>query len=334
MRVIVTGGAGYIGSFVTRLLQDDGHSVVVIDNLSYGHREAISAPLEVVDLSDVQALDEIFRRYQPTAVMHLAASIEVNESVLDPGKYFVNNTANTALLLDIMARHHIKHLVFSSTAAVYGEPDYLPIPETAPTRPTSPYGASKLLTELSLPWYTSAYGLRSITLRYFNAAGAALDGSMGEDHEPATHLITVAIQAALGQRSFTLFGNDYPTPDGTCIRDYIHVLDIARAHLVALDYLHNGGESATYNVGTGHGYSNWEVIEAVKRVSGVDFPVTVGPRRAGDPAQLVADPSKLERELGWRAQYSDLETIVASSWRWHSTHPYGYQSDRALIGNL
>lgn len=326
MKILVTGGAGYIGSFVTRQLQEEHHDVVVVDNLSYGHEEAVSAPIEKADLGDTGSLNDIFTRHRPEAVMHLAAFIEVNESSENPARYFRNNTANTALLLEAMIRHECPYFVFSSTAAVYGTPDTIPIAETASTGPDSPYGASKLLTELSLPWYGQAHGLKTICLRYFNAAGAALDGSAGQDHQPATHLVTSAIKAALGQSHFTLFGDDYDTEDGTCIRDYIHVLDISAAHVVALTHLSDGGAGGTYNVGTGHGLTNLQVVNTVKQISGVDFEVTLGPRRPGDPPRLVADASRLERELGWQARHSELETIVRSSWLWQSTHPEGYHS--------
>lgn len=324
MKILVTGGAGYIGSFVCSRLQEEGHDVIVVDNMVYGHRQAVEACIEVGELADTSFLDGVFERHKPEAVMHLAAWIEVGESVRDPGKYFVNNTGATALLIDAMIRHDVRNLVFSSTAAVYGTPERLPLNETSPTRPDSPYGLSKLLSELMFPAYHDAHDLRVVALRYFNAAGAALDGSSGEAHEPATHLITNAIKAALGHCDFILFGSDYDTPDGTCIRDYVHVLDIAQAHIIALRSLGRGKGGGTFNVGTGGGHTNLEVLEAVKRISGVDFPVTMGRRRPGDPAKLVADASLLSRTLGWKPEYSDLETIVESSWRWQSSHPQGF----------
>jgi UDP-glucose 4-epimerase len=259
--------------------------------------------------------------------MHFAASIEAGESMKDAARFFQNNTANSINLLNAAVRHGIGQFVFSSTAGVYGDPVRIPIAESDPTVPINVYAESKLLVERMLPWYETVHGLRSMSLRYFNAAGGALDGSMGQDHEPATHLIMVAMQAALGQQDhFILFGDDYPTPDGTCIRDYIHVIDLADAHLRALDALTGGSSSEIYNVGTGTGYSVSEVVETVQRVSGVDFPVEMGPRRPGDPAELVADSSHLQQATGWQARYSDLETIVVSAWRWHSTHPAGYDS--------
>lgn len=324
MKILVTGGAGYIGSFVCRILKEDDHDVVIVDNMSFGHTSAVDAKIEVGDLLDADFLEGVFVRHRPDAVMHLAAWIEVGESVREPAKYFVNNTGGTALLLQAMGKHGVQNLVFSSTAAVYGTPETSQLTESSPTRPDSPYGLSKLLTEMSLPAYSQAYGLRAISLRYFNAAGGALDGSMGEDHEPATHLITNAIKAALGQQQFTLFGDDYDTPDGTCVRDYIHVLDIAGAHVTALRYLTAGCESASYNVGAGQGYSNLQVLDMIKRISGIDFPFTMGPRRPGDPARLIADASLLRTKLGWTPQYSDLEAIVESAWKWQSRHPNGY----------
>jgi UDP-glucose 4-epimerase len=324
LKILVTGGAGYIGSFVCRLLQEEGHAIVVADNLVYGHRGAVEATLESGDLLDREFLSSVLDRHRPEAVMHLAAWIEVGESVRQPAKYFANNTGGTALLLQAMAETGVKNLVFSSTAAVFGDPKTVPLTESSPKEPANPYGLSKLLSEMTFSSYAQAHGMRITSLRYFNAAGAALDGSIGEAHEPATHLITNAIKAALGQREFTLFGTDYDTPDGTCVRDYIHVLDIALAHVTALHHLEKGEPVRAYNLGTGKGYSNLQVLEAVKRVSGIDFPIQYGLRRPGDPPNLVADSSLIEKELGWRARHSDLTTIVESSWKWQSNHPDGY----------
>jgi UDP-glucose 4-epimerase len=326
MKILVTGGTGYIGSFVCKTLQEAGQEVVVLDNLAYGHREAITAPLEVGDLLDTEFVRGVLSRHNPDAVMHLAAWIEVGESVVKPAKYFANNTGGSAALLQAMADHGVEMLVFSSTAAVYGTPKQLPLTEQSETTPENPYGLSKLLTELSLPTYSAAYGMRFVTLRYFNAAGAAVDGSMGEAHEPATHLMTNALRGALGRQAFTLFGTDYETRDGTCVRDFIHVLDIASAHVAALNYLASGGGSQTFNVGTGHGFTNREVLDAVRRISGKDFTVTEGPRRPGDPATLVANATLLSHTLGWSPSHSDLETLVRSSWEWEVNHPNGYQS--------
>ena len=327
MRVLVTGGAGYIGSFAARALEAAGHRVVVCDNLSFGHREAIDAELVVGDIADAGTLDACLAARRFDAIMHFAAFIEAGESMKDAGRFFQNNTANTITLLNVALRHGIQHFVFSSTAGVYGDPVRLPITESDPTRPTNVYGETKLLVERMLPWYELVHGMRSVSLRYFNAAGGALDGSMGQDHEPASHLITLAIQAALGQHDhLVLFGDDYPTPDRTCIRDYIHVLDLASAHVLALEHLAASGASDIFNVGSGRGYSNWEVIRTLKRISEIDFPVVIGPRRPGDAVELVADSSKLRQTLGWRPEHSDLETIVRSAWNWHSTHPHGYAS--------
>lgn len=332
MRVLVTGGAGYIGSFTVRSLLEAKHEVTVYDNLSYGHVEAVPSHVELVegDISDTGALDRCLGTQTFDAIIHFAAYIEAGESMIDAGRFFANNTGNAILLLNAAIRHDVPQIVFSSTAGVYGNPVDLPIKESDPTVPTNVYAESKLLVERMLPWYEQVYGLRGVALRYFNAAGAALDGSMGQDHEPATHIITVAIQTALGQRErFTLYGDDYPTEDGTCIRDYIHVLDLASAHVMALNYLHEDGRSEVFNVGTGQGHTNRDVVRAVKHISGVEFPVDIGPRRPGDPSTLIADATKLRQQVGWKPLYSDLDTIIGSAWKWHGSHPEGY----AGIGN-
>jgi UDP-glucose 4-epimerase len=326
VRVFVTGGAGYIGSFTARALQEAGHEVVVYDNLSYGHPQAVQVELIVADLADTEALDAALSRGFDV-IIHFAASIEAGESMKDVGPFFRNNVSNSITLFNAAKSHGITNIVFSSTAAVYGDDVELPIKETAPTVPTNTYGETKLIVEHILPWYDRVHGMRSVSLRYFNAAGGALDGSMGQDHEPATHLITVAIKAALGIIPvFPLYGDDYPTPDGTCIRDYIHVLDLASAHVAALDHLTGGGQTQVFNVGTGTGHSNWDVINTLRRVSGRDFPIEIRPRRTGDSVELVADATKLREALGWAPHYSDLETIVRSAWEWHWTHPDGYGS--------
>ncbi|HCG03078.1 MAG TPA: UDP-glucose 4-epimerase GalE [Chloroflexi bacterium] len=327
MRVLVPGGAGYIGSFTVRELQRAGHEVVVFDNLVFGHRDAVDAELVIGDLADTAGLDSVFERGKFDAVVHFAAFIEAGLSMEDAGRFFENNTGNSIRLLNAMVRHGVNMLVFSSSAAVYGDPVRIPVRETDDTNPVNVYGETKLLIERMLPWYERVHGIRSVALRYFNATGAALDGSIGQDHQPATHLITVAIMAILGLREkFVLFGDDYPTPDGTCIRDYIHVIDLAEAHLAALSRLQGGCPSETFNVGTGSGHSNWEVINAVKRTTGVDLPVEIGPRRPGDPAELVADASKLRKTLDWEPRCSDLDTIVGSAWKWHCTHEHGYEA--------
>ena len=326
MQVLVTGGAGYIGSFTVRALQQAGHSVTVYDNLAFGHPQALEdVNLVIEDLADRDALDACVANGRFDAILHFAAFIEAGESMRDAARFFANNTGNSINVLNAAGTHGVRNFVFSSTAGVYGDPERIPIAESDPATPINVYAETKLLVERMLPWYDEVHGVRSVSLRYFNAAGAALDGSMGQDHEPASHLITVAIKAALGQiPALPLYGDDYHTPDGTCIRDYIHVLDLAVAHVAALDLLVDGGESAVFNVGSGTGFSNLQVIDTLKRVTGVNYPVEVGPRRAGDPAELVADPSKLQEATGWRAQLSDLETICASAWAWHSRHPEGY----------
>ncbi len=327
MRVLVSGGAGYIGSFTVAALQADGHEVVSYDNMSFGHREAVTSELVEADLADHKALDRCLSRGEFGAVLHFAASIEAGDSMIDAGRFFQNNVSNSVSLLNAAQRNGVKHIVFSSSAGVYGDPVRLPIAEEDDTVPINTYAETKLLVERMLPWYRRVHGMNYVALRYFNAAGAALDGSHGQDHHPATHIVTVAVETALGQRSaFPMFGHDYPTPDGTCIRDYIHVLDLASAHVRALKYLAEGGESGPFNVGAGRGYSNWDVVSEVKQVSGVDFPVEIMPRRAGDPVQLVAGTDKIQRVFGWQAQYSDLRTIVSSAWQWATLHPNGYGS--------
>ena len=324
MRVLVTGGAGYIGSVVVEELVRDGHAVVVLDNLSKGHAGAVApdVPLVRADLRDRDAVESTLRRGEIEAVVHMAAHSLVGESVQRPDKYYDNNVAAGLCLLDAMVACEVRRLVFSSTAAVYGEPEKQPIEEHDPTRPTNPYGETKLAFERALPWYERAYGLRAASLRYFNAAGAS--ERCGEQHDPETHLIPLVLQAAAGQRpAVTIFGEDYPTPDGTCVRDYIHVIDLARAHVLALAGLERG--SCTYNLGCGgDGYSVRQVIEAAKRVTGREIPVKVGERRAGDPAVLVASSARIQAELGWRPTLGSLDEIVASAWRWMQAHPHGY----------
>lgn len=316
MRVLVTGGAGYIGSVVTEELINDGHTVVVYDNLSKGHAGAVVAGAELVtgDLRDGDKLRRILDENRTEAVIHMAAYSQVGESCAEPAKYYENNVVAGLVLLDSMLAVEVKRIVFSSTAAVYGEPEAQPIFENALTNPTNPYGETKLAFERSLHWYEQAYGLRYASLRYFNAAGAT--ARCGEDHEPETHLIPIALQAAAGKRAHVeIYGDDYPTPDGTCIRDYIHVVDLARAHILALEVLNE--RSAIYNLGCGgDGYSVREVIETARRVTGREIPVRVGPRRAGDPAVLIASSEKIKSELGWKPRFQDLEVIIESAWKW------------------
>jgi UDP-glucose 4-epimerase len=324
MRVLVTGGAGYIGSVVTEQLIADGSQVFVYDNLSKGHREAVVPGAELVEaeLSDSSTLKQILHDRKIEAVIHMAASSLVGESVENPNKYYRNNVTAGLVLLEAMLACDVKRLVFSSTAATYGEPESQPIEESAATNPTNPYGETKLAFEHALKWYDSAYALRYASLRYFNAAGAT--ENCGEDHDPETHIIPITLQAAAGKRPrVEIYGEDYPTPDGTCVRDYIHVIDLARAHIQALDALSEG--SRVYNLGCGGaGYSVQEVIETARQVTGRDIPTNVGPRRPGDPATLVASSDKIKTELGWQPQFQDLGLIVESAWKWMLKHPDGY----------
>ena len=318
MNILVCGGAGYIGSHMVALLLERGHEVTVFDNLSTGHREALlGGRFEFGDLGDGPALDRVFGAQAFDAVMHFAAFIRVEESVAHPGKYFRNNFCNTLNLLDAMVRHGVRRFIFSSTAAVYGEPRYVPIDEQHPREPINPYGSSKRMVEDALPYYAAAHGLQSVPLRYFNAAGADPAGRLGPRHEPITHLIPLVLRAAAGvNANVKVFGRDYPTPDGTAIRDYIHVRDLCEAHLAAIDYLVQGGDTQPFNLGVGRGYSVQEVIDAVRRVTGREFEVISQGRRAGDPAHLVADSSLARRVLAWTPSLSDIDTIVAHAWAW------------------
>ncbi len=324
-KILVTGGAGYIGSINVQVLKKEGFEPIIFDNLVTGHKESITQEkFYQGDLvKDVSLLDKVFKKEKPEAVIHFAAMSLVGESVVNPQKYFTNNLIGALNLLKVMLENKVLKIVFSSTAAVYGEPKKVPIDENATKNPTSPYGESKLMIEKILDWYGQAYGLNSIALRYFNACGALLDGSLGEDHHPETHLIPAAMQATLSQKDFKLFGNDYPTPDGTCIRDYIHVLDLAQAHILALKAFQKGFQF--YNIGTNHGFSNLEVLKMIKKISGIDFKIIISGRRAGDPARLIAKAEKIRKEWSWKPQYSDLETIVKSAWTWHKKHPSGYK---------
>ena len=323
--MLVTGGAGYIGSHCVKALRLAGHDVVVFDNLSAGHREAtLGAPLVLGDIRDVDAVRRALRESGATAVMHFAARLVVSESVHDPAGYYLNNVTGTLATLEAMAAEGCRQFVFSSTCAVYGEPTSVPLTESHPTVPVSPYGQTKLAVEQALPHFERAYGIRSIRLRYFNAAGADPDGELGEDHDPEIHLIPRALDAARGGLPFELFGEDYPTPDGTCIRDYVHVTDLAGAHVRALSRLLEGGASSTYNVGAEQPSSVREVLAAVERVTGHRVPFTSAARRPGDPAALYASSARVREELGWVPQRVSLETIVADAWRWHSNHPQGF----------
>ncbi len=329
MKILVTGGAGYIGSHTVRELIKLNHEVVVLDSLELGHSQLVRAAgatkLVQANTADAAALDKLFGQEQIEAVIHFAAYKNAGESVQKPGKYFTNNVAGTQSLLDAMVRHDVKKFIFSSSCAIFGTPQNVPVSETNnPTNPESPYGESKLLAEKVLKWYDVAYGLKSINLRYFNAAGASLDGKLGEDWSVTLNLVPLVMKAALGKApSVKVFGTDYPTPDGTCIRDYIHVVDLATAHVRALEYLEQFNQSNQFNLGTGQGSSVRQVIDTTKRISGQDFAVEEIARRPGDPVAIWADSSKAERELNWKAQY-DLETIIKTAYEWHRDHPAGY----------
>ena len=317
MRILVVGGAGYIGSHMVKLLLERGHEAVTLDNLSTGFRDAVlGGQLMEVDLADRAALDVVFR--SPfDAVMHFASYIQVGESVRLPAKYYRNNFANTLNLLEAMIEPGVMRFIFSSTAAIFGEPEYVPIDEGHPKRPINPYGLSKLMVEQTLADFDRAYGLKSVCLRYFNAAGADPDGRLGERHEPETHLVPLLLQVASGRRpSIQIFGRDYDTPDGTCIRDYIHIVDLCEAHLKAIDYLAAGGASAQFNLGNGNGFSVQEVIDSVQRVTGRTVRAIDAPRREGDPARLVADSRSAREVLHWEPRFADLDTIVAHAWAW------------------
>jgi UDP-glucose 4-epimerase len=319
MTILVTGGAGYIGSHMVLELLDAGERVVVLDNLSTGFSWAVAkgAPLALGETGDQALVARLIREHEIDAIIHFAASIVVPDSVRDPLGYYRNNTVNSRALIECAVNNGVRHFIFSSTAAVYGNPVSIPVTEDAPTQPISPYGSSKLMSEIMLRDAAKAHGLGYVILRYFNVAGADPRGRTGQSSEGATHLIKVAVEAALGLRpKLDVFGNDYPTPDGTCIRDYIHVTDLVRAHSDALRHLRAQGESLTLNCGYGHGFSVLEVVDTVKRVSGVDFPVAIAPRRAGDPAQIVADSARARQALGWQPRFDDLSTIVTHALAW------------------
>ena len=316
-KVLVAGGAGYIGSHMVKDLLANGYEVLVLDNLSKGHRDAVPHERLVLgNIGDRDLVETLFDQHAIAAVMHFAAFIEVGESVREPEKYYRNNFAETLVLLDAMRRHGIARFIFSSTAAVYGTPKQTPITEDHPLHPINPYGASKAMVEQVLKDFDSAYGLKSIVLRYFNAAGAHPDGELGERHDPETHLIPLVLDAAAGARdAIAIFGQDYDTPDGTCIRDYIHVADLCQAHRLALDALLQGGESNIYNLGNGRGFSVREVIDAAAAVTERQIPCRAAPRRPGDPPRLIADSTKAKRELGWTPEYTDLATIIRHAWQ-------------------
>ena len=328
MKVLVTGGAGYIGSHVVRALLQAGHEAVVYDNLSTGHLQAVAEEVSFYeeDIRSTERLTEVLLAERIEAVLHFAASSLVGESMQEPQKYYENNVGGTLSLLAAMRQAQVENLVFSSTAAVYGEPEEWPILESAPTCPTNVYGRTKLVIEGMLADFAAAYGLRYVSLRYFNAAGAWPEGTIGEDHGTETHLVPLILKTALGQRqAISIYGTDYATADGTCIRDYIHVCDLAQAHVLALEYLGRGGECRIYNLGSEQGFSVRQVLATARQVTQLDFAVEEAPRRLGDPAVLVASSAKIRQELGWQPQRSELETIVGDAWRWHKAHPQGYE---------
>ena len=322
MEILVVGGAGYIGSHMVKMLSQNGHGVVTLDNLSTGYRDAVKYGSFVQgDIADSVLLDELMSKNRFDAVMHFASYIEVGESVKKPGKYYENNFSNTVNLLQAMVRHSIKHFIFSSTAAIFGEPEYTPIDENHPKKPINPYGRSKLMVEQALEDFEAAHGVQSVCLRYFNAAGADPDGELGERHNPETHLIPLILQAASGRRdAIYVFGKDYATPDGSCVRDYIHIVDLCSAHLLALTRLVEGSGSKRYNLGNGNGFSVLQVIDVVKKVSGEVFNIVEAERRSGDPATLVADATLAREELGWSPVFDDLSTIVSHAWNWELNH--------------
>src|SRR5215216_1893015 len=322
MRVFVTGGAGYIGSVCSELLLDEGHEVVIFDNLIEGHRGAVDSRAQFIqgDLADRRRIEEALSSTRPEAVMHFAAYALVPESMRDPSKYFRNNVSNGLNLLDAMLKCGVQRIIFSSTCALFGPPEHIPIDETARTRPINPYGESKLAFEKILRWYDEIHGLKFVCLRYFNAAGATED--LGEHHKPETHLIPTVLRVALGQSPHVeIYGTDYDTPDGTCIRDYIHILDLARAHILAL----GARASGLYNLGTGGGSSVRQVIESCRKITGRKIETIEKPRRPGDPPRLIASSEKIKRELGWKPQFQSLDAIVESAWRWHQKLPHGYE---------
>ena len=328
MAVLVCGGAGYIGSHAVHALVEKGEQVVIVDNLQTGHRAALhpKAKFYEGDIRDAAVLDKIFTENDIEAVIHFAANSLVGESMEKPLLYFNNNVYGMQVLLEGMVKHGVDKIVFSSTAATYGEPKRVPIHEDDETNPTNTYGETKLTMEKMMKWVSRANGVRYVSLRYFNAAGALPDGSIGEDHKTETHLIPLILQVPTGRRDhITVFGDDYPTPDGTCLRDYIHVVDLADAHVLALEYLRKGGASDIFNLGNGQGFSVKEMIAAAEKATGRSIKVEIGARRAGDPAQLIASSEKARSVLGWKPQFTDVEQVIGTAWKWHESHPHGYE---------
>ncbi|MCL2379087.1 MAG: UDP-glucose 4-epimerase GalE [Defluviitaleaceae bacterium] len=329
MAILVTGGAGYVGSHTVAALIERGMETIVVDNLEKGHKEAIwpGAKFYEGDLCDTPFTDKLFAENPITAVVHFAAYSLVAESVANPAMYYDNNVVGTLQLLKAMNKHNVRSIVFSSTAATYGEPEAVPVTECAPERPVNPYGESKLAVERMLKWFDGAYDIKHVILRYFNVAGAHESAKIGEDHNPETHLIPMILQTALGKReSFDLYGDDYKTPDGTCIRDYIHATDLADAHILALEKLKKEPSSALYNLGSGSGFSNKEILLAAKKITGIDIPVRFAPRRAGDPPVLVASSDKIKKQLGWNPTRTHIDNIIRTAWAWHSANPDGFKS--------
>ena len=327
MAILVLGGAGYIGSHTVYELIDAGRDVVVVDNLLTGFRQAVhpKARFYQADIRDRAAMDKVFEAEDIEGVVHFAASSQVGESMTDPLKYYDNNLYGTTVLLQSMVAHGVKKIVFSSTAATYGEPESVPILESDKTQPTNCYGETKLAMEHMMSWVSRAHGLKYVALRYFNACGAHISGAIGEAHDPETHLVPIILQVPNGKRDHvSIFGDDYPTKDGTCVRDYIHVSDLAQAHVLALDYLLKGGDNNVFNLGNGVGFTVKEVIDTARAVTGHPIPAQAAPRRAGDPAQLIASSAKAVEVLGWKPRYNDLSTIISTAWKWHQSHPDGY----------
>lgn len=331
MAILVLGGAGYIGSHAVDQLINKGYDVVVVDSLFTGHRDAVhqDAKFYQGDIRDKAFLNDVFEQETIDGVMHFAAFSLVGESVEKPLEYFNNNVYGMQVLLEVMYAHDVKHIVFSSTAATYGEPEVVPIAEDMPTNPKNPYGESKLMMEKMMKWCDNAYGMKYVALRYFNVAGAKADASIGEDHDPETHLVPIILQVALGQRqALKIFGDDYDTPDGTCIRDYVQVEDLIAAHILALEYLKAGNDSNVFNLGSNNGYSVKEMLDAAREATGKEIPAEIAPRRAGDPAKLVAASEKAKTVLGWEPAYTDIKEIIRTAWNWHVSHPNGYDDKK------